>query len=149
MGVFRQRQARMLTQSFETKPPPNIKFEPLENVRHEWRELTRSSAQATLYHSEPWIESLRLTYGFSFRAAIVEQGGAVEAGVLFARVRRPLARWWVALPFSDACPPLTLEAAAEPDLFARLHEWFGHDRFEIRGMSPPAQWQSADHFLAW
>ncbi|HJU11643.1 MAG TPA: GNAT family N-acetyltransferase [Candidatus Binataceae bacterium] len=138
-----------LNQGSARSPDPNIKFEPLENARDQWRALVGTSAQVTLYHSEPWIEALRLTYGFSFRAAIIEHKGVPHAGVLFARVRRPFARWWVALPFSDACPPLTVEPAASPDLFARLPEFFGHDRFEIRGICPPSQWQGADHFLSW
>jgi hypothetical protein len=129
--------------------PLDIKFEPLENVHDQWFALTRASERATLYHFEPWIESLRLTYGFSFRAAIVERGGVVQAGVLFARVWRPFSRWWVALPFSDECPPLTLDANAETDLFTRLREGYGNDRFEVRGLTAPPQWQSADHFHSW
>jgi Acetyltransferase (GNAT) domain len=127
----------------------NIAFEPLENVRDQWHALTRASAHATLYHSGPWIESLHLTYGFPFRALLVERQGVVEAGVLFAQVRRPLARWWVALPFSDTCPPLSLDAEADAHLLVRLPKHFDNDRFEIRGMAAPAKWESADHFLSW
>jgi hypothetical protein len=127
----------------------DFKFEPLDNVYEQWRALMRSSQQATLYHSEPWIESLRLTYGFPFRAAIVERSGEARAGVLFARVRRPLARWWVALPFSDSCPPLTSYPDADAELFACLAAYFGHERFEIRGIATRPQWQGADHFLSW
>ena len=139
----------MLTRFSAPSRPPNLTFEPLQYVRDQWRALTRLSTQATLYHSERWIEALRLTYGFDFRAAMLEREGVTHAGVLFARVRRPFARWWVALPFSDACPPLTLEQDAEADLFTYLCECFGHERFEVRGMTPPPHWQSADHFLSW
>ncbi|SRR5579875_38270 len=126
-----------------------LRFEPLQQVYEQWRALTRSSERATLYHSEPWIEALRWTYGFEFRAALFECGGVAQAGVLFARVRRPLARWWVALPFSDECPPLSLERNSEDELFGPLCEQFGNERFEIRGMAARPNWQTADHFLAW
>lgn len=144
-----QRHKRAPNHSSACAKPPTIKFEPLEYVHAQWRALARLSPQATLYHSEQWIEALRLTYGFAFRAAIIERDGVADAGVLLARVRRPFARWWVSLPFSDACPPLAVEADAEASLLSRLSECFGHDRFEIRGISAPPEWQSADHFLSW
>src|SRR5712691_5726805 len=53
----------------------SISFEPLEEVHSQWRSLTRSSPRVSLYHSERWIETLRLTYGFRFRAAISEHDG--------------------------------------------------------------------------
>jgi hypothetical protein len=126
-----------------------LRFEPLQHVSEQWRALTRSSKRATLYHSDAWIETLRRTYRFDFRAALLEQGGVAYAGVLFARVRRPLTRWWVALPFSDECPPLSLDGASEETLLRPLCEQFGNERFEIRGMGARPNWQTADHFLAW
>ena len=144
-----QRRDPVLSQPSPCSKSPIITFEPLEHVQEQWRALTSLSPQATLYHSERWIEALRLTYGFRFRAAIVERGGIADAGVLFARVRRPFTRWWVSLPFSDACPPLALEAAANADLLSRLGACFGNDRFEIRGITAPPEWQSAEHFLSW
>lgn len=126
-----------------------IRFEPFENVHEQWRTLTRESPRATLYHSERWIEALRLTYGFAFQAALLERKGAVEAGALFARVRRPFARWWVALPFSDSCPPLALQNTAEAELFGGLRDLRGHARFEIRGATAPPPWQETGNFLSW
>jgi hypothetical protein len=139
----------MLTPSLGNSRSLNLKFAPLQDAHEQWRTLRRLSPQATLYHSEPWVDALRLTYGFEVRAAMLERSGVARAGVLLARVRRPFARWWVALPFSDACPPLSLEQDAGADLLTQLCEGFANERFEVRGTTAPRCWQSADHFLSW
>lgn len=139
----------MLAPHLPGRDGPEIRFEPLERIHEQWRTLTHGSPRATLYHSERWIEALRLTYGFAFQAALLEHKGEVQAGVLFARVRRPFARWWVALPFSDSCPPLALEETAQAELFGGLRELLGHDRFEMRGVTAPPPWQEVDNFLSW
>lgn len=128
---------------------PAISFEPFDNIHEQWRTLTLGSPRATLYHSDRWIDALRLTYGFEFQAALRAHNGEVQAGVLFARVRRPFARWWVALPFSDSCPPLALEGTAEAELFGALREVLGQQRFEMRGVIAPPPWQKIDNFLSW
>src|SRR5215469_5981638 len=120
----------MLTPTLANSKSLNLKFEWLQHSHEQWRALRRLSPQATLYHSEAWIDALRLTYGFEFRAAMLERSGVALAGVLFARVRRPFAKWWVALPFSDACPPLSLQQDAGADLLTELCERFGNQRFE-------------------
>jgi hypothetical protein len=139
----------MLSQPLSSSARVSISFEPLEDVHRKWRSLTQSSPLANLYHSERWIEALRLTYGFRFQAAIAEHDGMADAGILFARVRRPLTSWWVALPFSDACPPLTVVPGAEAALLSELQRDCISERFEIRGVIAPPEWQSADYFLSW
>lgn len=146
---FSDQQVRMLTPTLGNSKSLNLTFEPLQQAYDQWRTLRSLSPQTTLYHSEPWIDALRMTYGFEFRAAILELGGVARAGALFARVRRPFAKWWVALPFSDACPPLSLEQDAGADLLIQLGQGFGNERFEVRGTTAPRCWQSADHFLSW
>jgi hypothetical protein len=126
-----------------------ITFKPLDQVQDSWLQLTRSSPRATLYHSPQWIETLRRTYGFRFQAAMLDHRGVAEAGVVFARVRRPLSQWWVALPFSDACPPLALSPDAEAELLTDLPRVGGSTRFEIRGAAASQRWTSADCFLSW
>jgi len=124
-------------------------FEPFEKIHEQWRTLTRGSPHTTLYHSERWIEVLQLTYGFAFHAALLQHHGKVHAGALFARVWRPFARGWVALPFSDSCPPLPLERTVDAELFGDLRELIGNDRFEMRGVTAPPLWQEVDNFLLW
>jgi hypothetical protein len=139
----------MLAPLLPGRDGPKIRFEPFETIHEQWHTLTRGSPRTTLYHSMRWIEALRLTYGFAFQAALLEQDGEVRAGALFARVRRPFARWWVALPFSDSCPPLALEETAEVELLGGLGELLGHDRFEMRGVTAPPPWQEVGNFISW
>jgi hypothetical protein len=126
-----------------------ITFQPFDTVKEAWLGLTRFSPRATLYHSAEWVETLRRTYGFRFRVAMLEHRGVAQAGIIFARVHRPLSQWWVALPFSDTCPPLALDPEAEAELLTDLHRVCGNRRFEIRGMTAPERWQNAECFLSW
>jgi hypothetical protein len=124
-------------------------FEPLESVQDQWRSLVRANATVSLYHSERWLAALRATYGFSFRVAMAEQDGAIDAGIMFARARRPVAPWWVSLPFSDSCPPLALTSASLAVLLAKLQQQHANERFEIRGVTIALPWQSLECFLSW
>jgi hypothetical protein len=55
----------------------------------------------------------------------------------------------VALPFSDACPPLAIDPVAQANLLGNLQQHCVNERFEIRGITAPPKWQSADYFLSW
>ena len=68
-----------------------------------WSAFTRKCDDATPFHTAAWAGFLSECYGFrTFAAAIVERD-AVVAGIPVAEVGR---RRWIALPFTDACPPL-------------------------------------------
>lgn len=72
-----------------------------------WQRLVQSSETAGIFHHREWLRLLRDQYGYRMRAQCVIGQGEIVAGVPLAHVRSALTgRRLVALPFSDACPPL-------------------------------------------
>jgi len=80
-----------------------------------WEEFVSRAPQATLFHHPAWLGLLAHSYRYEFYApCVVDDGGRVLAGLPWARVESRLTgRRLVALPFSDACPPLTDGASEE------------------------------------
>ncbi len=57
---------------------------------------------------------LKQAYGFKITVAGIRDGSELSAACLLARTKNPFNPRFVALPFSDTCPPL----AADPALAA-------------------------------
>jgi hypothetical protein len=77
---------------------------------------------AGLFSSPSWIEALRATYGFTFEAAALMQGGVARSAILFSRIEDMRGRRVLSLPFSDYCDPLVEDAVAFQRLLAPLLE---------------------------
>jgi CelD/BcsL family acetyltransferase involved in cellulose biosynthesis len=87
--------------------PTNIyRIEPLNDPR--WNELLKRHPRASVFHSAPWLEALRRTYGYeSIAFTSSAPGEPLENGFVFCRVESWLTgRRLVSLPFSDHCDPL-------------------------------------------
>jgi len=74
-----------------------------------WTAFVERSAAATAFHHPCWSRLLADTYGF--RSFVLAEPGpgdrGLVAGLPVAEVTRPMrGRRWVALPFTDVCPPL-------------------------------------------
>jgi CelD/BcsL family acetyltransferase involved in cellulose biosynthesis len=68
-----------------------------------WRKFVRGEPEATAFHHPAWAELLEDCYGYRpFVLAATDEGGGLVAGLPVMEVRRR----WVALPFTDVCPPL-------------------------------------------
>jgi CelD/BcsL family acetyltransferase involved in cellulose biosynthesis len=80
-----------------------------------WGEFVERAERATLFHHPSWLGLLAHTYRYDFAAAcVVDDDGRVVAGLPWARIESRLTgRRLVALPFSDACEPLTDGASVE------------------------------------
>ena len=105
-----------------------------------WAELSAARADALPFHLPSWSRLLAECYGFRPFVAARLRHGAVEAGLPVLEVRR---RRWVALPFTDACPPLG-------PLGAELDRARGRATLEVRSAlhgaeGVPAAWH---HVLA-
>jgi len=84
-----------------------------------WTALLEHSPDALAFHHPRWLELLRDQYGYGFHAWCVEDGGELVAGLPVARVESRLTgRRDVALPFTDACPPVIRDGAGEGALGA-------------------------------
>ena len=128
-------------------------LDPLADER--WGDFLGRVDGATLFHHPAWLRLLKDHYRYEFRACCVcEDDGRVVAGLPWARIEsRITGRRLVALPFTDACPPLY-----ERDLGGQLAAGLEEQRLaaglglEVRaqldaldGESPHRYWQ---HVLA-
>jgi hypothetical protein len=119
-------------------------------AQQSWRNLASAANGATLYHDERWLRLLERAYGFEITIAAIRDGAEIGAACLLARTKNPFKRRFVALPFSDTCPPL----AADPGLIPLLADGLTvqappRGGYEIRGIALPAPWQVVDCFGEW
>ena len=108
-----------------------------------WRAFVEAHPDSLPAHGPGWLEAIAESYGFRpFVVAVTEQGGSVEAGIPLMEVRDPVrGRRWIALPFTDRCPPLVTSAGAADRLadgLARAAADAGICRVEVR--APMSQW---------
>ena len=76
-----------------------------------------------MFHHPAWLRLLAARYRYDFAAScVVDDDGRVVAGLPWARIESRLTgRRLVALPFSDACQPLT-DGASEEELARAVDE---------------------------
>lgn len=81
-------------------------IDPIRDSR--WAQLVEQHPQASVFHTLPWLETLRRTYGY--RAVALTSctpGGQLRNGVPFCQVKSWISgSRLVSLPFSDHCQPL-------------------------------------------
>ena len=104
-----------------------------------WLELIERSPDALPFHRPEWLSVLEESYGFRpFVLGITDGSGALEAGLPFLEVEDHFrGRRWIALPFTDRCPPLASSSGARERLAAALDDArhaAGARRLEIRSM---------------
>lgn len=127
-----------------------LSLRPLAENLAPWRDLLRTYGGATLYHSERWIELLSRAHRLTMWLATLERDGRVVAGGVFARSPSPFVRRFVALPFSDSCPPLAQSAEAARELLDALAAQTGPGTaYEIRGIGGGGAWEAVDCFVNW
>ena len=76
----------------------------------EWLNFATSHPQVTPFHLPPWASTLEAAYGFDIEVWLAFDGDQIAAGLPVAILHRRRARWGVALPFTDECPPLSSPA---------------------------------------
>ena len=88
-----------------------------------WEEFVERASGATMFHHPAWIALLADRYRYEFAAScLVDDGGRIVAGLPWGRIESRLTgRRLVALPFSDACEPLT-DGASEDELARAIDE---------------------------
>lgn len=100
-----------------------------------WRTFVESRADATAFHDAGWTQTLADAYGFDAFVVARVEGADMVAGTPMVALGRRRSRRWVALPFTDECPPLG-EAADVGALVDDLEEMRGVreiDSVELRG----------------
>ena len=81
-------------------------LDPLKDPR--WKEFVEAHPAASVFHTPPWLEALRLTYGYEpvvFTTSPPQS--RLTNGIAFCRISSWLTgRRMVSLPFADHCEPL-------------------------------------------
>ncbi len=118
-----------------------FEVDPLTDPR--WTEFIGRHERASIFHTPPWLELLRRTYGF--RPVVITTSPPrteLTDGLVFCRVSSWITgRRLISLPFSDHCDPLADCTAATEKLLSEI-QWQArreHCKYvEIRPLCPPA-----------
>jgi hypothetical protein len=123
----------------------------MTRCRDAWQELVNRAPQSSIFHQPEWQRVLNLAYGLDFHVGLLEDDRGPLAGCVFARSRNPFSRRLIALPFTDYCPPLSLQPAASAALLEALTVWLGvsGEACELRGASAPSPWKVDQGFDHW
>jgi len=114
-----------------------------------WRSALAGLSGATFYHCEPWIESVRGTYGLHLDVATLHREGELRAAAVFARSRGLRSTRLVSLPFSDCGEPLAIDDEARADFMRAMLASHKSGSIELRGVAGPAPWKNVDCFNHW
>jgi CelD/BcsL family acetyltransferase involved in cellulose biosynthesis len=89
-----------------------------------WLAFLESQPDATVFHHAAW--SLVLSESYGYRPSVLVQtdaGGAIEAGLPVVEVSSVGRRRFIALPFTDYCPPLAATPASLARFSTNLVRW--------------------------
>ncbi len=97
----------------------------LDRLNVRWAALTVARPEATVFHHPAWVELLKTCYGYQPTLfAILDASGQTVAALPLMQIDSWLTgRRVVSLPFSDFCPPLTIDDASLGDLVEELQSW--------------------------
>jgi folate-dependent phosphoribosylglycinamide formyltransferase PurN len=100
-------------------------IDPLRDPR--WSAFIERHPNTSVFHSVPWLQALKRTYGFEPIVYTTSQPGSdLQNGIVFCRVNSWITgRRLVSLPFSDHCEPLV-------DSRRELESILGHLQTERR-----------------
>jgi len=92
-----------------------------------WRAFVERQSEAGPFHHPDWAQLVADCYRFpAFAITVDDEDGTITAGLPLVQVRHALTRpKWVALPFTDHCPPLANSAADVTALVTALHRASG------------------------
>jgi CelD/BcsL family acetyltransferase involved in cellulose biosynthesis len=73
----------------------------------DWRLFVDGAPEALPFHHPAWAALVAESYGFRPFVLVADANGVIQAGLPVVEVKHPIRpRRWVALPFTDYCPPL-------------------------------------------
>jgi CelD/BcsL family acetyltransferase involved in cellulose biosynthesis len=113
-----------------------------------WISWLGDHSGATPLHHPAWGSVVTGTYGFrAFVAVTRDERGSILAGLPLAEVGGGRRRRWVALPFTDRCPPLLAPSAQSEDFTSALEQARADEgirQVEVRGELEGALRPAAD-----
>ncbi len=104
-----------------------------------WRAFVHSHPEALAFHRPEWAGLLAECYGYRpFVLAQLDSDGNIVGGLPVLETKILGRRRWVALPFTDQCPPL-LSPVVDLDTFAQaLEQMRGVHPLDVRASLPGA-----------
>ena len=119
-----------------SRPREVYELRPLADPR--WDVLLECHPDASVFHSRPWLEALRRTYGYepiAYTTSNPEE--PLRDGLVFCRVESWLTgRRLVSLPFSDHCEPLVQRAEDLQVIVRMLRKKLQAERWRYVEMRP-------------
>jgi hypothetical protein len=111
-------------------------IDPLGDPR--WSEFVAHHPRSSFYHSQPWLESLKRTYGYRPVAYTTSPPGCeLRNGLVFCRIESWLTgRRIVSLPFSDHCDPLVGSDGEFAKVITDLLQVFQKEHWEYTELRP-------------
>ena len=103
-----------------------------------WARLVENHPSASVFHTVPWLQALRTTYGYETVAfTTTPPTGELKNGVVFCRIRSWLTGCrLVSLPFSDHCEPLCDSAEEMNFLIRYLQAALDHEEWKYLEIRP-------------
>jgi hypothetical protein len=110
--------------------------DPIQDVR--WANLVEKHPKASVFHTVPWLEALRRTYGYEPVAFTTSSPTSeLKNGLVFCRVESWLTgHRLVSLPFSDHCEPLCDSAEEVNFLVRHLQSRLEHEGWKYLELRP-------------
>jgi CelD/BcsL family acetyltransferase involved in cellulose biosynthesis len=98
-----------------------------------WLELVASDPAALVFHHPAWMRLIREAYGFRPFVLGAEDGsGGLTGGVPVAEIKSRIGgRRWVALPFTDHCPPLGFDGMPLAEMLTEARVRAGLRQIEL------------------
>jgi hypothetical protein len=119
---------------------------PLSDAR--WPEFLANHPRASIFHSRPWLEALRRTYGYEpVGYTTTPPGRDLQNAAVFCRVESRLTgRRLVSLPFSDHCDFLVQAPDDLPKLLEGLERKIWEERWRYIEIRPLQEFTPSIHF---
>lgn len=114
-------------------------LDPLTDDR--WSEFIDRHHSASVFHSQPWLEALRLTYGYRpLVYTTTPPSLPLSNGIVLCEIKSWLTgRRMVSLPFSDHCEPLLDTPAAVVAIAAELKKISGAGTWKYIELRPKSE----------
>jgi lipid II:glycine glycyltransferase (peptidoglycan interpeptide bridge formation enzyme) len=111
-------------------------FNPLEDNR--WPAFIQSHPNASIFHTQGWLNSLKATYQYEPIAFTTSAPGTdLRNAIVFCKVQSWLTgRRLVSLPFSDHCEPLVEEQDEFKELLLHIEDFRKHDDWKYVELRP-------------
>jgi hypothetical protein len=119
---------------------------PLSDAR--WPEFLANHPRASIFHSRPWLEALRRTYGYEpVGYTTTPPGKDLENAAVFCRVESRLTgRRLVSLPFSDHCDFLVKDRDDLPSFLEGLEHKIREERWRYVEIRPLQEFTPSSSF---